>query len=175
MRGMTRVTIALWAGMAATTAQAAETKPCLTEAEAQSVFLAVAPDVVRAVATKCAPSLPNTAMLRNGLAAFIAPYDAAAANAWPQALPAIGKMAGAETKGVEPAALKPLIGPMVGAMASDTLKPADCQTIDRVLSLVAPLPPANVAGLAALAASGAKGKGPFSICPAAVPAAPILK
>lgn len=170
--------IALWAVMAATVAQAAETKPCLTDAEAQSVFLAIAPDTIRAVATKCAVSLPETATLRGGLTAFIAPYDAAAANAWPQALPVVARMAGPQMKGVDPASLKALIGPMVGAMASDKLKPSDCATIERAVSLVAPLPPANVAGLAALAAaSGTKGgKGPFDICPAAAaPAAPAPK
>ncbi|QDZ07539.1 hypothetical protein FPZ24_08610 [Sphingomonas panacisoli] len=169
-----RATIALWMGMAATTAQAAETKPCLTDAEAQSVFLALAPDTIRAVATKCTPSLPETATLRSGLAAFVAPYDAAATAAWATALPVIGKMAGPDMKGMDPAALKPMMGPMVGAMASEKLKPADCLTIERAVSLVAPLPPANVAGLAALAAaSGTKGgKGPFAICPAATAAMP---
>lgn len=166
------VGIALWAGMATTVAQAAETKPCLTEADAQSVFLAIAPDTIRAVATKCAASLPEAATLRGGLAAFIAPYDAAATGAWPQALPVIGKMAGPDMKGLDPAALKPMIGPMVGAMAAEKLKPTDCTMIERAVSLVAPLPPANVAGLAALAAAGGTkgGKGPFSICPAVAPA-----
>jgi|GEM_PF-1257833 len=171
MRKMVGATIALWAGMIATAAQAAETKTCLTEAETQSVFLAVAPDALRAVAAKCTASLPETATLRGGLTAFIAPYDTAAAGAWPQALPAIGKMAGPDMKGLDPAALKPMIGPMVGAMASEKLKPADCVAIDRVLTYAAPLPPANVAGLAAFAATSASkdGKSPFSICPA-VPA-----
>ena len=166
--------VALWAGMAATVAQAADAKPCLTEAEAQSVFLVLAPDTIRAVATKCAPSLTETATLRNGLAAFVAPYDAAAATAWPQALPVVGKLAGPDMKGLDPAALKPMIGPMVGAMASEKLKPSDCTTIERAVSLVAPLPPANVAGLAALAAASETkgGKGPFSICPAVAAIAP---
>lgn len=171
--------IALWAGMAATTAQAVETKPCMTEAEAQSVFLAVAPDTLRAVAQKCTTSLPDAATLRGGLASFLAPYDTAAAGAWPQALPAIAKMAGPDMKGVDPATMKAMIGPLIGAMASDKLKPADCTTIDRALTLMAPLPPANVAGIAALAltSSGSKGgKSPFAICPAAtVPAVPAPK
>ncbi|MDB5681219.1 MAG: hypothetical protein JWO16_1024 [Sphingomonas bacterium] len=86
MRKMIGATIALWAGMAATTAQAAtEAKPCLTEAEAESVFLALAPDAIRTVAQKCAPSLPATATLRSGLATFAAPYDTAAMTAWPAA------------------------------------------------------------------------------------------
>ncbi|MBS0479221.1 MAG: hypothetical protein JSR79_07975, partial [Proteobacteria bacterium] len=87
MKRMTSAGIALWAGLAASIAHAAEVKPCLTEAEAQSVFLALAPDAIRAVGQKCAPSLPEGATLRAGLAAFAAPYDAAAATAWSQAAP----------------------------------------------------------------------------------------
>ena len=175
MRKMIGAGFALWAGMAATVAHAAEAMPCLTDAEAQAVFLVLAPDTIRAVATKCTPSLPETATLRSGLAAFVAPYDAAAATAWPLAVPVVSKMAGPDMKGLDPAALKPMIGPMVGAMASEKLQPSDCVTIERAVALVAPLPPANVAGLAALAAaSGAKGgKTPFSICPATATPAPV--
>jgi hypothetical protein len=172
MRKMTGAAVALWVGMAATTAQAVEAKPCLTEAEAQAVFLAVAPDVVRSVAQKCGPSLPAEATLKGGMSSFLAPYDAAAATSWPQAMPAIAKMAGPDMKGLDPAAMKPLIGPLIGGMAADKLTPKDCVTIDRVVTLLAPLPPANVAGLVVLAASGTSksGKAPFTICPAATPA-----
>jgi hypothetical protein len=175
---MIGATIALWAGMAATTAQAAEAKPCFTEAEAQSVFLALAPDAIRAVAQKCAPSLPETATLRGGLAAFVAPYDAAATAAWPQAGSALAKMAGPDMKGIDPAAMKPMIGAMIGSMAADEVKPKDCATVERVVTLLAPLPPANATGLIVLAATSASktGKEPFTICPAVapvpVPAAP---
>lgn len=170
--------VALWAAMAVTVAQAAEPKPCMNEAEAQSVFLAIAPDTLRAVAQKCAPSLPDKATLRGGLAAFLAPYESAAAGAWAQALPALSKMAGPEMSGVDSATMKAMVGPLVGAMASDKLKPADCATIDRALALMAPLPPANVAGIAvlAMASGGSKGgKSPFAICPVApAPAPPAL-
>ena len=176
MKKLIGASFALWAGMTATAAQAAETMPCLTDAEAQAVFLVLAPDTIRAVATKCAPSLPETATLRSGLAAFVAPYDTAAVAAWPQAIPAVSRMAGPDMKGLDPAALKPMIGPMVGAIASEKLKPSDCVTIEHAVSLVMPLPPTNVAGLVALAAaSGGKlGKMPFSICPAAVAPLPVV-
>jgi hypothetical protein len=165
--------VALWAGMAATSAQAAaEGKPCVTEPEAQAVFLTVAPDVIRTVAQKCAASLPETATLRGGLAAFSAPYDTAAAMAAPQAGAAFAKMARPDVKGIDPAAMKAMIGPMIGGMAADQVKPKDCATIDRAVTLLAPLPPANVAGLIVLAAaskgSGKGGNAPFSICPTPV-------
>ena len=168
MKKMMSAAIALWAGMAATTAQAVDAKTCLTEAEAQSVFLALAPDAIRMVAQKCAPSLPEEATLRSGLAAFTAPYDAAAVTAWPQAGPALARIAGPDMKGIDPVAMKPMIGAMIGAMAADQVKPKDCATIERAVALLAPLPPANVAGLILLAvSSGSKpSKGPFELCPA---------
>lgn len=170
MRKMIGAAVALWAGMAATTAQAAaEAKPCLTESEAQAVFLTIAPDVIRTVAQKCAPSLPESAMLRSGLAAFVGPYNTAAAAAGPQSGAAFAKMAGSDMKGIDPATFKSMIGPMVGGMAAGQVKPTDCATIERAVTLLAPLPPVNVAGLIVLAASkGASkgGKAPFSICPA---------
>jgi hypothetical protein len=59
---------------------------------------------------------------------------------------------------------------IAGAIAQD-IKPRDCPTIDRAINLMAPLPPANTAGLIVLIASVAGGKdkkdSPFSICPAA--------
>jgi hypothetical protein len=173
MRKMIGAAVALWMGLAATTAQAIDAKPCLTEAEVQAVFLAVAPDAMRAVAQKCAPSVAAEATLKGGMSSFLAPYDAAAATAWPLALPAIAKMAGPDMKGLDPAAMKPLIGPLIGGMAADKLTPKDCVTIDRAVTLLAPLPPANVAGLVVLAASsGSKsGKAPFTICPVAAPTA----
>jgi hypothetical protein len=181
MRKMIGATIALWAGMAAATAQAAtEAKPCLTQAEAQSVFLALAPDAIRTVAQKCAPSLPETATLRSGLTAFAAPYDTAAVTAWPAAGPALAKLAGPDMKGIDPVAMKPMIGAMIGAMAADQVKPKDCTTIERAVTLLTPLPPANVAGLILLAATSEvkPGKGPFDFCPAApvpLPPAPAPK
>jgi len=177
MKKMMGASIALWAGMIATGAQAADAAPCVTEAEAQSVLLVLAPDAIRAVAQKCS-SLPETATLRGGLAKFLEPYDAAATSAWPQAGPVLSKIAGPEMKGIDPATMKPMLGAMVGAMAADKVKPADCPTIERVMTYIAPLPPANVAGLAAFAAasSSKSGKSPLPICPAApAPVPPAAK
>ena len=55
MNKMAGAAIALWMGMAATTAQAAaaEAKPCLTETEAQALITAVLPDVFQQVGRVC--------------------------------------------------------------------------------------------------------------------------
>lgn len=171
MRKTITTAAALWLGMAATTAQAAAAPPCLTEAETQSLFLAIAPDAIDAVGQRCAPQLAPTATLRAGLPALVAKYRAAAEPAWPQASAAIAKVGGADLKGVDPAMLRGMVGPMIARMAVEKMKPQDCATIERIASLLEPLPPANTAGLIVVIAGAAmrdKGadKAPFTICPA---------
>lgn len=167
-------TTALWLGMTATTAQAAVAAPCLTEEETQSLFLAVAPDAIDAVGQKCVAQLAPAATLRAGLPALVARYRAAAETSWPQASAAVAKVGGAGMKDVDPAMLRGIMGPMIAQMAVEQVKPQDCAMIERVASLIEPLPPANTAGLivviaqAAMRDKGGKAdKAPFAICPAA--------
>jgi hypothetical protein len=178
MKKLTSAAIALWMGMAATTAQAAtEAQPCLTEAEAQSLITAVLPDVFQQVGRTCSSVLPENATLRGGLPPLVARYQAPADLAWPQALAAFGKIGGKDMAGIDPRLLRPMMGPMIAGAIAQDIKPRDCPTIDRAIGLMSPLPPANTAGLIVLIASVAGGKdkkdSPFSICPvaAAAPAA----
>ena len=174
MRKLTGTAIALWMGMAATTAQAAaEAKPCLTALEAQALITAIMPDVFQQVGRTCSSVLPESATLRGGLPPLVARYQAPADLAWPQALAALGKIGGKDVEGVDPRLLRPMMGPMMATAIAEDIKPADCPTIDRAVQLLAPLPPANTAGLVVLFAELAKDKkdSPFNICPsAAVPA-----
>lgn len=176
MKMVTGAAIALWMGMAATTAQAAaEAQPCLTEAEAQSLITAVLPDVFQQLGRTCSTVLPETATLRGGLPPLVARYQAPADLAWPQAMAAFGKIGGKDMAGIDPKLLRPMMGPMIGGAIAQDIKPRDCPTIDRALNLMSPLPPANTAGLIVLLASVAGGKdkkdSPFSICPATAAAA----
>jgi hypothetical protein len=172
MKKVMGAAIALWMGMAATTAQAAaEGQPCLTEAEAQSLITAVLPDVFQQVGRACSTVLPENATLRGGLPPLVARYQAPADLAWPQALAAFGKIGGKDMAGIDPKLLRPMMGPMIAGAIAQDIKPRDCATIDRAIGLMSPLPPANTAGLIVLIASVAGGKdkkdSPFSICPAA--------
>ena len=172
MKKVAGAAIALWMGMAATAAQAAaaDAKPCLTEAEAQALISAVLPDVFQQVGRVCSSALPQQAMLRGGLPALVARYQAPADLAWPQALAAFAKIGGKDVAGLDPRLLRPMVGPMLATTIADDIKPGDCPTINRAVELMAPLPPANTAGLVALLASAAdKGKqdSPLPICPSA--------
>lgn len=175
MKKLTGAAIALWMGMAATTAQAAtEAQPCLTEVEAQSLITAVLPDVFQQVGRACSNVLPENATLRGGLPPLVARYQAPADLAWPQAVAAFGKIGGKDMAGIDPRLLRPMMRPMIAGAIAQDIKPRDCSTIDRAIGLMSPLPPANTAGLIVLIASVAGGKdkkdSPFSICPAAAAA-----
>ncbi len=170
MKKLTGAAIALWTGMAATTAQAAaaDAKPCLTETEAQSLITAVLPDIFQQVGRTCSAALAENATLRGGLPSLLARYQGPADNAWPQALAAFGKIGGKDVAGLDPRLLRPMAGPMIGTMIADDIKPRDCPTIDRAVGLMAPLPPANTAGLIVLIAETAgrdKKDSPLTICP----------
>lgn len=170
MTKMTSAAIALWMGMATTTAQAAAAeKPCLTPNEAQALITAIMPDVFQQIGRTCSNVLPETATLRGGLPPLVARYQAPADLAWPQALTALGKIGGKDVAGVDPRLLRPMMGPMMATAIAEDIKPADCPTIDRAVQLLSPLPPANTAGLVVLFAELAKDKkdSPFNICPAA--------
>ena len=175
MKKLTGAAIALWMGMAATTAQAAaDVKPCLTENEAQSLVTALLPDVLQEVGRACSATLPENAILRGGLPPLVGRYRAPADLAWPQAMAAFVKIGGKDVAGIDPKLLRPMMGPMIASTITNDIKPGDCPTINRAIELVSPLPPANTAGLVVLIVAAAgkdKKDNPLTICPAAAAAA----
>ena len=153
--------IALWAGIGATVAQAAETAAvpvCVTHQEASGVILALAPEAIKAVGTACAQVLPPTALVRQTSGPYIARFQVEADRAWPQAKAGIGKLAAAGDKsgsGKETSALvtamldsdqlRPLLVAMIAPALTKAIKPKDCPMIDHMLTALEPLPPANLA------------------------------
>ncbi|MBN8814779.1 MAG: hypothetical protein J0J06_04950 [Sphingomonas sp.] len=159
--------IALWMGMAATTAQAATPAKCVTRDEATTLFAAILPDMLEGIGKSCTGSLPEKATLRAGLPPLLATYRAPADVAWPQAMAVFGKLAGASLKGVDPKLMRPLMGQIMASAIAEDIKPADCPSIDRVVALLAPLPPGNTSELVVLLAEiGMKNEKnpPFAVC-----------
>ncbi len=157
-------------GLMASSAQAAaaDARSCLTRAEATNLAVAMLPDLLDAISKKCATALPEAATLRAGLPPLLERYRPAADAAWPKALLVIGKAAGDTLQGIDPKLIRPMIGPMLGDMFGSSIKPADCPQIDRVVTDLAPLPPANIADLAiTLVEIGQKSgkKSELVICP----------
>lgn len=166
--------LALWAGLGATGVHAAQAaKPCLTPAEATELIAFLAPEFIKGVGTACANTLPATALLRQTSGPFLAKYQAEATAAWPIAKGAMAKVA--ETGPIDIDDVGPTMSSMVSEMISEMItkeiKTKDCVVVDRILSLLAPLPPRNTAELFVTIAQlrgPEEQDGEFSICPAAL-------
>jgi hypothetical protein len=151
--------------------------PCLTPAEFTALSSYALPSVITGVSQQCSATLPGEAYLNRSGDQLAQRYSARKAAAWPGAKAAFMKFSGSNAeaaqlfKAMPDDALQPLLDGIITSMIATKLPTAQCVTIDRFVSLLAPLPPENTAELIALAAGlGAKsGKarvGQFSLCTA---------
>ncbi|MES2753957.1 MAG: hypothetical protein V4659_04755 [Pseudomonadota bacterium] len=123
-------------------------RPCLTGPEAEAVFLAVAPPALKVAGLTCAASLPPGALLRQPSGAFVAKLEAASDAAWPAARGAIGKLAGPAVAPLLDSELaRPALAGIIAPLIVADLKPADCPKLDRLLTLLSPLPARSIAAL----------------------------
>ncbi len=149
--------LALVAGPA--TAQTA----CLTGPEAEAITQVALPEIIRDAGRVCA-SLPATSLLRRPSGAFIAKYETEADRAWPTARAAIGKLSDpAITPLLDSNFARPLVTSLVAPQVTGRLQASDCPTLDRLVTLLEPLPAKNTAGIVVatlqyLKAERAKGK-----------------
>jgi hypothetical protein len=161
----------LWSGaIAATAAQAAQpVTVCVAPRDAEAIVTLIAPDLIRLTATMCAPNLPAGAYLRRPADQLAAKYAVNSDGAWPVARAALRNLLTPEAaQMIEGDFARPLIGSLLAPMIAKEIKPADCESIDRVLGLIDPLPPRNTIGLivtiAQLAQRKQQPKGGFVIC-----------
>lgn len=139
--------ILLWAGLCATGGQAvAQTPQCLTREEASGVVLVMLPEAFRAVGTACAQALPPTALLRQASGPFIEKYQAEADTAWPLAKSGIAKIAGGDKASpfLDSDLMRPMLSAILAPLIAKKIKPADCSTIDHIVTQFTPLPPRNL-------------------------------
>ena len=127
---------------------------------------------------RCGPALGPDAYLRKSGSELSARYAERKAANWPGAKAAFLKLSAAKDddaskllRTLPDPSLQQMIDAVMEGMVSQQSPVERCATIDRVVRLLAPLPPANTADLIALAVGlGAKsGKakiGSFSVCPA---------
>lgn len=167
--------VALWSGaLAAGGAQAqARVEACIAAPAAEALMLSVSPDALSKVGQLCAASLPPAALLRRSPNAMIGRYAAEADAAWPSAKGAIGTLIGDQASGVlDSDLMRPMISTMIAELIAKDFKPKDCPTIDRILTLIEPLPPRNAAALIVtiLQATQKPGKkSSFTVCPMSQP------
>lgn len=161
-------------GIAAAAESAA---PCLTPAEFTSLSSYALPSVITGVAQQCTQTLPGEAYLTRSGSQLAQRYAARKAASWPGAKAAFMKFSGSNAeaaqlfKAMPDESLQPLLDGIITSMIATKLPTTQCATIDRFVSLLAPLPPENTAELIALAAglgarSGKARVGQFSLCTA---------
>jgi hypothetical protein len=137
-------------------AQAAAT-PCLTSGEVRALATFAMPSVLTGVIDNCSRQLGANAFMTSQGRGLVAAYAAGKDAAWPQARKAFfrlaqsGKGGEKDTMGamasMPDSALQPFVEGMIGGLIGAKLKPAQCGTADRLMRLLAPLPPQNTAEL----------------------------
>ena len=143
MRAVFAVALAALLTAAPVTAQSR----CLTPGEAESIALVAMPDIIRDAGTVCG-RLPASSLLRRTDGKFITKYEAEADRAWPSARTAIAKLS---DPAVELLLLseyaRPLLTAMFAPQITGRINPEDCPMLDRVVTLIEPLPARNTAGI----------------------------
>lgn len=140
--------IALALGLASTAAAQTPVRACVTAAEAESLVLAVAPDLIRQTGTACATALPATALIRQSDSRLLGKYQAEADAAWGRASGALAKIAGPEAEPlIQSGYARALVGSLIAPALTGKIQPGDCPAIERIVSLLEPLPPKNTAAL----------------------------
>lgn len=160
-------------------AVAQSAKQCLTPKEAQGLVTFALPEVITAVANKCTPTLGPDGYLTKSAPDLSARYRAAAAPNWPVAKMALRKFIDTDAdfmNNLPDEALKGFFGAGVSTAIVKDIKTEQCGDIDRVMKILAPLPPENMSQLVGILleigarpkaqAAAQKAKAPFSICPA---------
>lgn len=138
--------------------------PCLTGAQAEAVALVALPEIVRETGMVCAARLPASALVRQARGPLLARYDAEADRAWPTVRDAIVRLTNPGAAALlQSDYARPLLVTLVVPQLVGRIEPADCATVERMVTLIAPLPPRNIAGLvvtalAHLKAEKARGK-----------------
>ncbi|WP_308814085.1 hypothetical protein [Sphingomonas sp. GV3] len=137
---------------------------CLTAPEAEAVTLVALPTILEQTGVVCATRLPTSSLLRQSDGPFLARYKDAAERAWPNARAAIVKLSDPLIDGLlQSDYARPLLTAALAPLLVGRINPADCGTIDRLVTQLSPLPPQNAAGvivttLGYLKAEKAKGK-----------------
>ena len=167
--------IAAVAAMLPGLASAAE-PPCLTAPEFTALATYSLPSVITGTVHRCAPTLPSDAFLPTEGAGLAARYAESRETAWPAAKAAFLKLAGSSLgsgglmKGLSDNSMQEIVDTAIAAKVTDALPAERCGTVNRLVQLLAPLPPESTAGVIALAVglgtrSGRK-IGPITVCPA---------
>ena len=148
--------VAAVALMLASTPASAQ-QPCLSSVEAESLAAVALPEILRQTGVVCAAQLSATSPLRRRASPLLKRYDAEADRAWPAARAAIVKLSNPTAEALLVSAYaRPLLAALVAPLIVGRIAARDCDTIDRLVTLLEPLPPRNTAGVIVAALRYAK-------------------
>jgi hypothetical protein len=150
----------------------AQSRNCMTHAEASAMIGYAMPDLLAGLRSKCKASLPTGAFLTARSGELEGRYRAQANALWPQARVAFIKMvAGDEMMTrLSDAALRPFLSETFAVAITEDIKPGDCPTVNGVVEMLAPLPPQNLSSLIGIILAAEDkdgdpaGKSGFEIC-----------
>lgn len=143
----------------------AQDLPQMSEAEVNAVALYAMPHAFRALQARCATQLPGSAYIRARGDALGSRLDQASRGRFPAARAALTRMVTAENPqmaallGQLPAEnIEPLARELIAGKVQSEVQLADCAKYDRVLELLDPLPPENLASLMGVLVIEAQGR-----------------
>lgn len=120
--------------------------PCVSGPEAEALVVTAIPAIVATLRVVCATKLPANALLLQPDSPFLAKYQAEGDSAWPLARQGLGKVGGPDLKPLLDSGLaRPALAGMVGPLFAASFKPEECAPTDRLVTMLAPLPPRNAA------------------------------
>lgn len=132
----------------------AQSRPQLSEAEVNAVALYAMPHAFRALQTRCVPQLPADAYIRTRGDDMGTRLDRASRGRFPAARAALTRLVTSENPQMAtllaqlPADnVEPLARELIAGKVQSEVNLSDCAKYNRVLELLDPLPPENLASL----------------------------
>ena len=158
----------------------AQAQMCVAPADLSDAVVYALPIAYDASRTACANRLSANGFMATGGEAYIGQFRAGQNQAWPGAFRVLKTFMASDSAGESGApaemgamlsampeeSLRPFVDALVGQMIADEIKGDTCDSIERGLELISPLPTQNVGGLVAFIAAMTEMKSP-PICGAA--------
>lgn len=154
-------------------AQAAA-KPCIKQADLSDAVVYSMPSLIGALQAKCGPSLSADGFMKTQGAKLTGNYTAQQNTSWPGARRFLMQFTASNTKTKDDGmadiiaslpsdAVRPFVDALIQQEVSKKIPVKECKNIERGVSLLAPLPPRNMGGLASFIFKMADVKNP-TIC-----------